>query len=132
MKFLLSFLLLGASLTAWEKPRLAAQATASASVIEAQNLDDLKQEIQSGKRVFVDFYSTTCPPCKRLAPKYAEYASELSSKGTFVKANVYGVNGAMNAYNITAFPTVIVFENGKEVKRLVGLPEIPQYFENMK
>jgi len=133
MKYLICFLLLGVSLTAWEQPRLAARTTSSqAGVIEVQSLDQLQKEIQSGGRVFVDFYSTTCPPCKRLAPKYAEYAKDLSSKGKFLKVNVYAVNGSLNAYNIRAFPTVIVFENGKETKRLMGLPEIPNYFEAMK
>ena len=120
------------TLSAWEKPRLAAQATNQSNLVEVQSMDQLKKEISSGGKVFVDFYSTTCPPCKKLAPLYAKYSVELASKGKFLKVNAYNVKGAIDAYGIKAFPTVIVFENGKESTRLVGMPTIPEYFEKMK
>ena len=128
----LSLLLSTTGFSAWEAPRLAARSGSQSTVVEVKSMDQLKSLINSGGTVFVDFYSPTCPPCKRLAPKYAEYSATLSSKGKFLKVNVYDVKGASEAYNVTGFPTMIVFENGREKERVIGMPDIPQYFERMK
>ncbi|NGX39372.1 MAG: Thioredoxin-1 [Chlamydiae bacterium] len=107
------------------------QKVSNDSVIEVSTLDELKQIISSlKKRVFVDFYSPHCPPCKRLSPIFKKYANENSSKGTFVKVNLNEVSGAGREYDISSMPTLLVFgPGGKLQDRVVGIPKIPNYLK---
>ncbi|MBI4441603.1 thioredoxin [Candidatus Woesearchaeota archaeon] len=78
-----------------------------------------KEVLQSSVPVVVDFYATWCPPCKRLAPIFEETSKRYTGKVTFAKMDT-DKNKKPDSYNISGIPTLIVFKNGKEVKRHVG------------
>ncbi len=71
--------------------------------------------------VVVDFYSTECPPCEALAPKYEAVADQLAGKVTFLKIYRQGNRDLATQLGVTGSPTVLFFKNGKEAAgRLTG------------
>ena len=80
-----------------------------------------KEVLNSEKPVLVDFYADWCGPCKMMAPVVEELASELVEKAKVGKINVDENSDIAVEYNVMSIPTLIIFKNGKEEKRLVGV-----------
>lgn len=80
-----------------------------------------KEVLKSEKPVLVDFYVDWCGPCNAMAPVIEELAKELEGKVKVGKINVDENPDIAVEYNVMSIPTLIVFKNGKEEKRLVGL-----------
>ena len=80
-----------------------------------------KEVLKSEKPVLVDFYADWCGPCNAMAPVIEELASELDGKAKVGKINVDENSDIAVEYNVMSIPTLIIFKNGKEEKRLVGL-----------
>lgn len=80
-----------------------------------------KEVLKSEKPVLVDFYADWCGPCNAMAPVIEELAKELGGKFKVGKINVDENPDIAVEYNVMSIPTLIVFKNGKEEKRLVGL-----------
>jgi thioredoxin 1 len=70
--------------------------------------------------VLVDFWAEWCGPCKMIDPVIKEIAAEQAGKLTVAKLNVDDHGDIALRYNVMSIPTMIVFQNGAEVKRLVG------------
>lgn len=77
--------------------------------------------LSADKPVLVDFWATWCMPCRMLAPTVEELAEELEGKAIVGKVNVDEENELARRYRVASIPTLIVFENGAEVRRSVGL-----------
>ena len=103
-------------------------------ITEVKSVKELQAIISSSNTpVFVDCYSNSCPPCRRLSPLYDKYAEELSSKGKFVKVNLSRVHETVAAYEIQGMPTLLVFDKkGNLESKEVGFPKIRNYFETLK
>lgn len=80
-----------------------------------------KEVLKSEKPVLVDFYADWCGPCNAMAPVIEELAKELEGKVKVGKINVDENPDIAVEYNVMSIPTLIVFKNEKEEKRLVGL-----------
>ena len=80
-----------------------------------------KEVLKSEKPVLVDFYADWCGPCNAMAPVIEELATELDGKAKVGKINVDDNPNIAVEYNVMSIPTLIIFKNGKEEKRLVGL-----------
>lgn len=80
-----------------------------------------KEVINSEQPVLVDFYADWCGPCKMLAPVIEELSKELQGKVKVCKINVDENQDLAMEYNVMSIPTMIIFKQGKEEKRLVGL-----------
>ena len=80
-----------------------------------------KEVLKTEKPVLVDFYADWCGPCNAMAPVIEELAKELEGKVKVGKINVDENSDIAVEYNVMSIPTLIVFKNGKEEKRLVGL-----------
>ena len=87
--------------------------------INSENFE--KEVLNSEKPVLVDFFSDWCGPCKMMAPIVEELATELDGKVKVGKINVDENSDIAVEYNVMSIPTLIVFKNGKEEKRLVGV-----------
>ena len=66
-------------------------------------------------RVLVDFYADWCGPCKRLAPLLEELEGI-----DIIKVNVDMFDNLSRSYGIMSIPTLILFESGKEIKKIIG------------
>ena len=80
-----------------------------------------KEVLKSEKPMLVDFYADWCGPCNAMAPVIEELATELDGKAKVGKINVDENSDIAVEYNVMSIPTLIIFQNGKEEKRLVGL-----------
>lgn len=71
--------------------------------------------------VLVDFYATWCGPCKIQAPIVSDLAREYRGKVRFVQVDTDRSPRVSRKYGIRAIPTLILFQDGKVVRRMVGL-----------
>lgn len=71
----------------------------------------------------VDFYTTWCGPCKRLSPTLERLSEELKGSVTFAKVDADQLSIGKKL-GVNAFPTVILFKDGKEMKRFAGNQDI--------
>jgi thioredoxin 1 len=69
--------------------------------------------------VLVDFFAEWCPPCRRLGPTLETLAEEMADRLTIVKVNV-DESSLASKFGVMNIPTMIIFKDGEEVKRLVG------------
>ena len=70
--------------------------------------------------VLVDFWAEWCGPCKMIAPTLAEIAYEQRGKLTIGKLNVDDNPDTARRFDVMSIPTLLVFKDGQQVKRLVG------------
>ena len=82
--------------------------------------DTFDKDVASGVTL-VDFYADWCGPCRMLAPVLEKVASELKGKATVAKLDIDHAQRVASSFQVTSVPTMILFKNGKEVGRLVGL-----------
>jgi len=79
------------------------------------------QTIKGNKLALVDFWANWCGPCRALAPTIVELASEYSGKILIGKLDVDENPQTAEKFQVFSIPTVIVFKDGQEVERIVGL-----------
>ena len=85
------------------------------------NEENFETEVKnSDKKVLIDFYADWCGPCNRLVPLVDKVAEE-NQNVKVVRIDVDQNENLMNQYNVHSIPTLIVVENGEEVRRSVGL-----------
>lgn len=93
--------------------------------LKDENFSELIKE-----KVVVDFYATWCGPCKMLGPVFEEVANESSIK--FVKVDIDEHEDLCREYKVMSVPTLILFENGKEVRRNIGFVPKEKLIEFIK
>ncbi|MBW0092134.1 thioredoxin [Pseudonocardia sp. KRD-184] len=76
--------------------------------------------LKSGKTVVVDFWATWCGPCKMVAPVLDEIAGENKDKLTVAKLDIDANPETARTFQVMSIPTMIVFQDGKPVKQIVG------------
>lgn len=86
--------------------------------IDSTNFDE--KVLQADVPVLVEFHIAYCMPCKRLEKVIEEAAAEVGGAGRFYKVKASDDVPLASAYNVTSFPTMILFSDGREALRLVG------------
>lgn len=88
------------------------------------HLDDenFQKEIASGL-VLVDFHAVWCGPCKMITPIVEKLAGTVQGKAKIAKVDIDQAQETTANLQITSVPTLILFKDGKEVKRVVGVKD---------
>lgn len=76
--------------------------------------------LDSTTPVLVDFTATWCVPCKALAPKLDEVATEYAGTAKVVKVDVDQSNKLAMSYNVRSVPTLLMFKGGQVVGQELG------------
>lgn len=82
--------------------------------------------LQSNEPVLIDFTATWCGPCKALAPIIDQIATEYGGRLKVAKLDIDDSPDVPSRFSIRGVPTVILFKNGQEVGRQVGLAPKPR------
>ena len=77
--------------------------------------------LQSEKPVLVDFWAPWCGPCRAIAPMVEELASAFGDKVKFAKCNVDENPATPSKFGIKSIPTLIFFNQGKVLDKIVGI-----------
>lgn len=80
--------------------------------------------LRSPVPVLVDFWADHCSPCRLLKPVLAALAESLGSSAKVVTVDVAANEGLAHAYKIAVVPSLLIFKNGVEVNRMVGLKDL--------
>ncbi|HOQ99893.1 MAG TPA: thioredoxin family protein [Anaerolineae bacterium] len=70
--------------------------------------------------VLVEFFTPWCPHCRRLAPVIEELARDYRDRARFVQVNADQAGGLVVRFQLRGVPTVLVFDQGQEISRLIG------------
>ena len=77
--------------------------------------------INSEKPVLIDFFATWCGPCKTLAPILKQVKDNLGERITILKIDVDKNQQLASQYQVRGVPTMILFQNGKQLWRQSGV-----------
>lgn len=82
--------------------------------------------------VLLDLWATWCPPCRMLAPIVDEVAKETSGKAIVGKLDVDKNQKTSGRFGVKSIPTLLIFQNGREVERIVGLQSKEAILQRLK
>ncbi len=75
--------------------------------------------------VLADFFSTTCGPCKMLSFVLNDVEKVLGEKVNILKVDFDKNKELTEKFEVKGYPTLILFKDGVEVKRMQGLQQKP-------
>lgn len=93
------------------------------------NDDNFQSEIAKGVTL-VDFYADWCGPCRMIAPIVEELATKMNGKAKIAKVDIESAQQVTANFGVTSIPTIIIFKDGEEVSRVVGLKNL-ETLENL-
>ena len=71
--------------------------------------------------VLVDFWASWCAPCRMMAPVLNDVSSELKGSSQVGKVDIQQFQSLANRFKVRSIPTLILFKNGEEINRFVGI-----------
>ncbi len=85
------------------------------------NKENFNETINREGLVLVDFWAAWCGPCKMFAPILDKVAAECDDSVSICKLNIDEAPEIAEQHNVLSIPTVVLFKNGKEITRSVGV-----------
>ena len=86
---------------------------------------------KSDKLVLVDFWAVWCGPCQMMAPILHELEAEMPDV-QIGKVNVDEQMDLARQFRVVSIPTLIIFKNGQEVQRMVGVTSKEELMDALK
>ena len=83
--------------------------------------ENFETEILGEGKAIIDFWAPWCGPCQMLTPIIEELAEELKGKVKVGKVNVDEQNELAVQFGVMSIPTIVAFEDGKVIKKVVGV-----------
>ncbi|KDB19583.1 thioredoxin [Wolbachia endosymbiont of Glossina morsitans morsitans] len=89
--------------------------------ITSVNDQNFKSEVTDYKGfVLVDFWAEWCGPCKSLMPRIEQLVKDRKGKIKICKFDIGGETEVPSKYGVQSIPTLIIFQDGKEIARKIG------------
>ena len=88
--------------------------------MEHLNEKNFEEKIKNGV-VLIDFYASWCGPCRMLAPILEDVQVNFGDKVQIHKVDVDDNEKLARSFGIMSIPTLILFENGQQKEKHVGL-----------
>ncbi len=83
--------------------------------------NDFAELLSKNSVVLVDFYAPWCGPCRAMEPSLKVLTKEFEGKVQIERINVDDSPELSSQMQISSIPLLVLFKNGKEVKRSLGL-----------
>lgn len=96
---------------------------ASQGNVKQVNDNNFASILASNQVVVMDFSADWCQPCKKFHPTFVSVAQEMRNIAAFGQVNIDHCPNTSNQCSIDSIPTVILFKNGKEVARTMGISD---------
>ena len=90
-------------------------------VLEVNDTNFKKEVLEAKGTVLVDFWAPWCGPCRMQAPILDKLAKSGAVNAKIAKVNTDESPATAGNYSIQSIPTIIVFKDGKEAVRKVGV-----------
>lgn len=100
---------------------------AGANVLKIDDSNFEAEVLQSDIPVLVDFWAEWCGPCQLLAPTIDELAGEYQGKLKVAKVDIDSAQGTASRFGIASIPTVMLFNKGEAVDKIVGARKKTDY-----
>ena len=94
---------------------------AASQKLNLENMSNFDTIIESDKPVLIDFFATWCGPCKMLGPILKEVKDNLGDRVSILKIDVDKNQQIASKYQVRGVPTMILFQNGKQLWRQSGV-----------
>lgn len=107
-------------------PSKTAESNQEGGIIPVAEFD---KTIKGDKLSMVDFYTTWCGPCKRMAPSVQRIKSEMKDVVNVMQVDAEAQADISGRYRIEAYPTLVFFKKGQVVGNVVGLQSYEQIVE---
>lgn len=89
------------------------------------------QLIHSDKPVLIDFFATWCGPCQMLGPVLKEVKDQLGDSVSIIKIDVDKNQELAAMQQVRGVPTMMLFQNGKQLWRQSGLLSKDEIIKNI-
>ncbi|KAL3149797.1 hypothetical protein ABBQ38_013622 [Trebouxia sp. C0009 RCD-2024] len=97
------------------------QHSSSTTYAQKQQFSSFDDMVQNSELpVLVDFYATWCGPCQVMSQTLSKVSAQMAGKIKFVKIDTDKYPKIASRYAIQALPTLLVFQNGKQIDRIDG------------
>ena len=90
------------------------------------------EAIKSPKPILIDFWASWCGPCRMLSPVIDELSEEYETQIDVGKVNVDAEGALAAQFGIVSIPTVIIFKDGREAKRMIGVHDADDYRDEIE